>query len=259
MGMKRVSRLGIISLFAFFGAGLAAAGSQVQEYLPLAEGREWSYQITKIRKYVTPERAMTQRLIGTSDERCEKSQGVLNLNVPVFLLLQKVNETNETTGRTSASTIRSYLSSEPDQVLLHAQNIEGAPLPAELEKFVPPVAVLKLPIPGPGEAYPSIMKSQGFTLDSRPYESAVESVETPAGNFKDCLRIKSRGPLSGKLPGPQPLTVSDGSLEETSWFAKGVGVVKQIQVLRMTIELPNGQKMETTEEKTKVLASFKGL
>jgi len=162
MVRKRVSRLRIISLFAFFGAGLAAAGSQAQdsaasqaqEYLPLAEGREWSYQIIKIRKYVMPESEVTQRLIGTSDERCEKSQGGLTLHAPVFLLPQKLNETNETTGRTSATTIRSYMSIEPEQVLLHAQSIEGAPIPAGLEKFAPPVALLKLPIPGPGEAIP---------------------------------------------------------------------------------------------------------
>jgi len=36
------------------------------------------------------------------------------------------------------------------------------------------------------------MTSQGFTLDSRPYESTVESVETPAGIFKEGARLRFR-------------------------------------------------------------------
>jgi hypothetical protein len=254
--LLRLASIWLPILFA--GSGWVVSSSEVQKYLPLAEGREWSYEVTKTRKYVLPDREMTQRVTGTSTERCERSEGVVDAQVPVFVVNQKLSETNETTGKATTATIQSYLSSEQDQILMHAQRIQGAPvLKSELEEFVPPVAVLKLPLPGPGEPYPSVLKSQGLTIDLRPFESGTETVETAAGSFQDCLQIRSRGPLSGSLSGPPQVPVSEGSIEETSWFAKGVGLVKQVQVIRMTVKFPDGREVQTTEEKTKLLTSYK--
>jgi hypothetical protein len=248
----------VFLLITATSTGLPFASSEVADYLPLAEGREWSYQVTKTRMYAFPGREVAQRLTGRSTEQCKSSQGVVDTQSPVFLWIQRISEIEETTGKASTTRIETYLSSEPDRVLMHAQKIEGAQgLNSGLEQFVPPVAVLKLPLPAPGEPYPSKWKSQGITLDLRPFEIGSETVETPTQAFRDCLRVKSRGPLSGTMPGPQPIDVLDGSVEETSWYAKGVGLVRQMQVIRMTLRLPDGQEVRATEEKSKLLSSYK--
>jgi hypothetical protein len=254
----RAILLGVLILTLAPVKAAAAAGSEVQEFMPLRDSREWNYRISKVRTYVFPDRTTGQELEGTSAERCTLSSGVIAVEMPVFVLTEQIKETNRTTGRISRVTIETYMSSEPDQILVHAQRIQGAPgIESELENFVPPPALLKLPLPKPGEPYPSLLKAHGLTLDSRPYDRGRETIETPAGTFEDCLRISSRGPVSGELPGPQPIPITEGSLEETTWFAKGVGIVKQVQVLRMQMALPDGQQLSATEEKNKLLTGHK--
>ena len=175
---------------------------------------------------------------------------------PVYIVSQHISEENHTTGRKSVVRIESHVSAEPHQVLLHGQVIRGAlESRARLTRFEPPVAMLKLPIPAPGEPFPSVMRSHGMTVDSRPYERAEETLKTPVGEFR-CLRISSRGPVTGELPGMSPVRITEGSVEATSWFAKGVGLVKQVQVLSMNFELPNGVKAKSEERKIKELSNF---
>jgi hypothetical protein len=152
--------------------------------------------------------------------------------------------------------IESHVSAEPHQVLLHGQLIRGASrIESKLTRFEPPVATLKLPIPAPGEPFPSVMQSHGMAVDSRPYERAEETLKTPAGEYR-CLRISSRGPVTGELPGMPPVRITTGSVEATSWFAKGIGLVKQVQVLSLNLELPNGVTTKTEERKIKELSNF---
>jgi hypothetical protein len=94
-----------------------------------------------------------------------------------------------------------------------------------------------------------------MTVDSRPYEQADETLKTQVGEFR-CLRISSCGPLTGELAGTAPIRITTGSVEETSWFARGVGLVKQVQVLSMNLELPNDVKAKSEERKVKELSDF---
>ena len=100
-----------------------------------------------------------------------------------------------------------------------------------------------------------IMRSHGLIVDSRPYERAEEALRTSVGEFR-CLRISARGPVTGELPGMPPVRITTGSVEATSWFAKGIGLVKQVQVLKLNLELPNGVTTKTEERKIKELSAF---
>jgi hypothetical protein len=50
--------------------------------------------------------------------------------------------------------------------------------------------------------------------------------------------------------------IAEGSVEATSWFARGIGLVKQVQVLSINFESPNGVKTKSEERKIKELSSF---
>ena len=93
-----------------------------------------------------------------------------------------------------------------------------------------------------------------MTVDARPYEGAEVTLTTPVGEFR-CLRITSRGPVT-ELPGTPPVRITAGSVQATSWFAKGVGLVKQVQVLSINLELPDGVKVKSEERKIKELSNF---
>jgi hypothetical protein len=241
---------------AFLAAPLLVSATEVEEYFPISVGASWTYQVSRERSTTVAERAVEERITGWSVERVVKSSDQISYGAPVYTLSQDISEENHTTGRKTVASIESHVSAEPHQVLLHGQLIRGASrIERKLTRFEPPVAMLKLPLPAPGEPFPSVMRSHGMTVDSRPYERAEETLKTPVGEFR-CLRISSRGPVTGELPGKPTVTITTGSVEATSWFARGVGLVRQVQVLNMTFALPNGVKTKSEETKVKELSAF---
>ena len=168
-------------------APLLVAGGEVAEYFPIRVGASWTYHISKERATTVAERAVEERITGRSVEQVVKSSDEISYAAPVYILSQDSSEKNHTTGRQSVVSIESHVSAEPHQVLLHGQLIRGASrIETKLTRFEPPIAMLRLPIPAPGEPFPSVMRSHGMTVDSRPYEAAEETLKTPVGNLDVC-------------------------------------------------------------------------
>jgi hypothetical protein len=254
--MKKVMRAQMQLILALLAAPLLVSATEVEEYFPITVGASWTYQVSRERSTTVAERAVEERITGWSVERVVKISDEISYAAPVYTLSQDISEENHTIGRKTVSSIESHVSAEPHQVLLHGQLIRGASrIESKLTRFEPPVAMLKLPIPAPGEPFPSVMRSHGMTVDSRPYERAEETLKTPVGEFR-CLRISSRGVVTGELPGVPTVRIAQGSVEATSWYARGVGLVKHVQVVDMTFELPNGAKTKSQERKIKELSAF---
>lgn len=70
------------------------------------------------------------------------------------------------------------------------------------------------------------------------------------------LRIDARGPVSGTMPGAAPMPITDGHVDETLWFAKDVGLVKQLRVTKMSIRGPGGRTIRTRETTTRELVVY---
>jgi hypothetical protein len=241
---------------ALLAAPLLVGAGEVEEFFPIRVDASWTYHISKERTTTLAERAVEERITGQSVERVVKSSDEFSYGAPVYILSQHITEENHTTGRKRVVTLESHISAETHQVLLHGHVIRGVSgMEPKLTRFEPPPALLRLPIPAPGEPFPSVMRTHGMTVDSRPYERAEETLKTPVGEFR-CLRISSRGPVTGELAGTAPIRITTGSVEETSWFARGVGLVKQVQVLSMNFEMPNGVKAKSEERKIKELSDF---
>jgi hypothetical protein len=240
---------------ALLAAPLLLFAGEVEEFLPIRLGASWTYQISKERATILAEKTVEERITGQAVERVAKQSDDFSYGAPVYLLSQQITEENHMTGRKSIVSIESHVSTEPDQVLLHGQLIRDAPgIESKLTRYGPPVALLRLPIPAPGEPFPSVMQSHGMTIDARPYEQAEGTLKTPIGEFR-CLRIFSRGSVTGKLSGTGSV-ITTGSVYLTTWFARGVWLVKQVQVLSMNLELANGVKVKAEEKKVKELSAF---
>ena len=189
---------------ALLAAPLLVSAGEVEEYFPISVGASWTYHISKERITTLGERVVEERITGESVERVAEPSDEFSYGAPVYIVSHHITEENHTTGRKSVARLESHVSAEPHQVLLHGQVIRDAPrIETRLTRFEPPVALLKLPIPAPGEPFPSVMRNHGMTVDARPYERAEETLTTPVGKFR-CLRITSRGPVTGELAGSHP-------------------------------------------------------
>jgi hypothetical protein len=199
--IKKVMRAQIPLILALLAAPLLVSATEVEEYFPITVCASWTYHISKERATTVGEKIVEERIKGWSVERFVKPSDEISYPAPVYILSQDISEENHATGRKTDVSIESHVSAEPHQVLLHGQLIRGASrIESKLTRFEPPVAMLKLPIPAPGEPFPSVMRSHGLTVDSRPYERAEETLKTPVGiqMFADFLTWTCHGGTSGQ-------------------------------------------------------------
>jgi hypothetical protein len=86
------------------------------------------------------------------------------------------------------------------------------------------------------------MKMQGILVGLTGQVLGFEDVETPAGAYKNCLKTKSSSTsISGTLQGAARLSMSvtGGEFSSISWYAPGVGLVKQDVNTRFVLSSPN--------------------
>lgn len=85
-----------------------------------------------------------------------------------------------------------------------------------------------------------------------------ETVETPAGTFEDCLKVViMHGKVSGTMPAPsgEDVPMKSGKGVDTLWLAKGVGMVKEVDISQMTFDDPrmDGAPIAMTTRQTTLL------
>lgn len=254
--MIRIRPPRLVLALLLTGALPASAQSEdVSEYLPMAKGAEWHYAINKTATYGSGEDTQEDSSTGSSFETVtgvgDHPLGAL------YVLRQDVAETDALSGRTTRGTFETVVTSEPGQILMHAQRTTGSGIPGGETHFDPPVAMLKLPLPKEGEPNPALLKEAGVVIDARAFAVDHETVKTDAGEFADCLKISSKGPISGELQqGARTMPIAEGTIELTSWYGSGVGLVKQVQTRYLKVELGDGKTAESRETHTKSLTKF---
>ncbi|MCI0331228.1 MAG: hypothetical protein L0196_09865 [candidate division Zixibacteria bacterium] len=109
-------------------------------------------------------------------------------------------------------------------------------------RYEPSLQILKLPADSSASWKVGTMRMQGILVDLSAQVAGVEDVEVPAGSYKNCLKVKGRSAsISGSLQGAQKLSmnVTGGEFASTSWYAPGVGLVKQEVTTRFVMSSPN--------------------
>ena len=140
--------------------------------------------------------------------------------------------------------VESFYQTRPQGVFLLANyNLpsDSAQKP-DSARYEPPLQVLKLPADSGANWSVGTMRMQGIAVGLNAQVVGREDVETPAGTFKNCLKTKSNSTsVSGALQGSQRLsmTVTGGDFASTSWYAPGVGLVKQAVSSRFVMSSPN--------------------
>lgn len=163
-----------------------------------------------------------------------------------------------------AQRIENYYQTRPQGVFLLA----NFNLPADAgrqqpdsTRYEPSLQVLKLPADSGVSWNVGTMKMQGISVALHAQVLGREDVETPAGGFKNCLKTKSNSTsISGALQGASGLAmnITGGEFSSVSWYAPGVGLVKQEVTTRFVMSSPNlppGMSAELSFQQNLVLTN----
>lgn len=205
--MRGTARLSLLMVAAALVAGCNRADT---DYFPLSGGKTWDYEIRRI---IKGEKHL-QRLLLTSfppvviDGIEYFPQARLDDRVGVFT-------------RTGDGIVR-----------VNHGNGPGLPvLPAELKPNVTwhaPGRILFLEVTGAFHFTFQERKKQTIDLDYE-IEAMDDTVVVAAGRFANCMRVKSSGSISGGAALQEFLGISFVRIEQTEWYAPGVGLVKRVR------------------------------
>jgi hypothetical protein len=135
------------------------------------------------------------------------------------------------------------------ELLLHASGgtSEGTNRPEIL--YDPPLRIL--PTASVGETWDAGTYREGDRrADLRGKVVGVEDLDgAPA--WSGCLKIQLAGAISGALAVSNVDTqIESGRYERLVWFAKGVGIVRQVTTVTAQVKLPDGRRAEIVQVAT---------
>lgn len=231
--------------FLFFGAAISSAWGQAPEYYPLKPGTKKYFQVVINQTTVVAGQTMTLTVYSRNEEEVA---GPSKVNDKPAVLV-RTSRRDSVSGRPMedaklAYRVESFYQTRPQGVFLLANfNLPSdSTQKPDSARYEPPLQVLKLPADSGAAWSVGTMRMQGIAVGLNAQVVGRENVETPAGAFKNCLKTKSNSTsVSGALQSSQRLsmTVSGGDFTSTSWYAPGVGLVKQEVSSRFVMTSPN--------------------
>jgi len=227
----------------------AAAEPDPVDYFPLDVGWRWDYEVHKQQTQhlkIDPDTREPRvwEIEETVTRRIPARSPRFPRHRPVYRFVEDVVERNRTMGTTIEARMVRLVSRDDTRVLMHAQRFVGIRgVPALWQSYdEPPVLFDASPERDAVEPVDAHAFWQ-YTITSRFVESSIEagSVEVPAGTFEDCLLVVSE--LTFEAPSQAEVLpwTAKTDVECTSWFAPGVGLVRQTMLIVAYRELPFGE------------------
>jgi hypothetical protein len=217
--MKK-TMLVVATLVFFLLPGASCFGEPAENYYPLKEGTVWVYGVTSSKPGA--------QKITVTNQAPRELQGKT-----VFPRKWEVG-----------GGVKYYLIAKDDKgVYRYGEQRE----PAEDPKIItPPVYYLKNPV-DVGTSWDIAAKMGEDDLKVNiTVESIRETLQVPAGTYKECVKLKHDGQVQAKEGSGLSLTAYE-------WYAPGVGLVKSM----FTIKKKAKDEADSTESTTYQLESFK--
>lgn len=210
------------ALLYFLAPGSACGVESAENYYPLKEGMTWVYSITSDKPGV-------QKITVTNLARRE---------------LRGKTVTPRKWG--IGGGIKYYFIAMDDNGVYRYAEQKGET--GEPQIITPKVYYLKNPVDN-GTTWDIATKMGEDDLKVNiTVESIRETVQVPAGTYKDCVKLKHEGEVQPKEGGNGGL-----SLTAYEWYAPGVGLVKSMFTIKRVAKGKTGGKESTTHQ----LESFK--
>lgn len=239
-------------------AAAEPAGQDAARFFPLSEGREWEYSTVKDRVTREPGEHQMLKIKGTLIETVVGPSTLLQRRPPAYQVKVVLHETLGDLGIEHQVTTLEHLSADGSYVLLHAlQRVEegGAEPP---EPRVDELGAVVFQLVEPPESVDGYHRISGFgtEYELRTMEDRWDTATTPAGTFEGCLRIRQKGDMRGTTADEKRMKIINGTIERTSWFAPGVGLVKQTHVVELVVERGADDFVHISEEMEKLLVRY---
>ncbi len=211
--MNKAFRCLCTSLFLL--AGSSACTETTFDYFPLAKGYDWYYQI---RLNTTNGSENQKYIVSTLAPR--------TINDEITYIHRSLTGTQILFRQSDAGISRIGYLVRDGQVLNNVED-EELLLPAKLEvgaEWESIVLTQTLTKGKPGTV--GNLQVQAKVPVSNRIESMDDKVEVPAGVFSQCVRLHTKGFTFYK--GSSPIGRAMVEVDETKWYAPGVGLVKSV-------------------------------
>jgi hypothetical protein len=233
--MRSMIVFGVVAMLS------AAQAIDFKDYFPSDTGLSWRYSLTKHTTITAgPDSRRSETTGSVTDRVAERA------NSSTAVIRRTVSQTTST-GAPTMTESSLHVSVMSDAVSVAAIAV-GTATPNALAV---PQPLLLRQLPGP-----EIEGSIGtLKLATRLVSQSASSTEVPAGKFSDCIVTETSGTASGALNG---LAVQKGTIEVKAWYARGVGLVREERVMRLTVSGPAGMPADLEEVTVKALTTSAG-
>ena len=251
----RIAGCGLLLLGVWFLMAESVHADEPLEpmsYFPVDVGRRWNYEVNYDLIGITRCGSGFQKSEGRHKEWIEAS----DRGEGVVVRVHERRETNRDTARVTEGTVRAELQVGPDEILLLAETSDGiGGMPVGRQVYDPPVPVFES-LEGMRErTEPYVSEGFGVRTETTVVDTAFETVDTPAGTFEDCLKVTTSGQV-GEFEFEDGMRIHDVILTVTSWYAPGVGLVKEIKYFKGYYTTEEMTAQDVISERHKVLRAY---
>jgi len=248
--------LALLSLL-FALPAIAEPEEDLDRYYPLSEGREWEYSLVKDRVIRETGAHQMLKFKGTVLEKVVGPSTLLERTPPAYQVEIDIQETLGDLGVEISGKFNEHVSVSGTYVLVHAlqEVVEGVEPPAPKVDELGAVRYQLVEPPKDVSGYHRITQL-GVEIDVRTVDTRHESVQVAAGTFDGCLRIVQKGDVRGTIQGEKPMKIINGTIERTTWFATGIGLVRQTHEMELVVERSSEDFVHMSDELEKSLVRY---
>jgi hypothetical protein len=252
--MNRSYRWIILGLWIVATSARAADSSPAKPLYSLAPGTRWSYDRTQEIVQIIGSKTNVTHVTGTDEEEILPAPAHYKQNGDTVLsrsISKEQRETDSGMDESGGGTVL-ILEWRRGDLYLHGGRIwiDGS-YSEGMNLYQPALPYLKSSA-HPGEAWKvGTQKNMALDLPTTAVMDVPETVTVPAGTFTNCLKVVYKSVVESLI---NETRVESGNVQDTIWYAKDVGVVKEFQVTVIKSKTKQGTIFDR-EEVTKVLKS----
>jgi hypothetical protein len=239
------------------GAEAALPAAPEATWIPIRPGYRWTYALERHQKRsLNGVLGQEQRLTGELEE--EITRPVDRFGDGAFELRETVRGRVEGEAGQHVEVKRSVVTQSGEGYAVLAEEIRNELLGARgVARFEPALEQLPSRI-APGVTWRvGLAQYDGVFVDIQGTILGHEPLETPAGRYERCLKVRYRARVWGEVEvyGVK-VPIAEGRFESTEWFAEGVGRVRSDEHTKATLLLATGAELDLEQRMDYSLTSI---
>lgn len=250
------------------GAGVAvlltyasAAGAfDAAAYYPLQSNSRWTYDVESRLTIASGTEGWERYLTGSSEEVVIGPSPLSKVGSTVYKVRSRIQLGELDSEPIINESFTTHLSAHKEGVLVHGVDSTVFPYPSllltadpRLNETVEFSVEVMDEVPTINELL-TIKQLGKLHMRVALTSQTNEGVRVPAGKYRKVVKLVYRGSAHGKLGGGYSMRF--GTVTATTWYAKGVGLVRSHTAYYFKVRAPDGKSVAMTESETYQLIRF---